>query len=109
MRGLHLATNHKRFAAHCSLRQSLLITPQDDTSATKAREIRVQLRRGAFTHAHSLSFSYRLSVSLSQSSLSTAINRARRNIFIYAPASNPPYTILSCLFSRSLSLPSVHN
>lgn len=41
-----------------------------------------------------------LSVSLSQSSLSTAINRARRNIFIYAPACNPPYTML--LAPRSL-------
>lgn len=27
------------------------------------------------------------------SSLSTAINRPRRDIFIYAPASNPPYTV----------------
>jgi len=99
-----------------------LLHPRKTVRREGTRDSACNYGRGArnFTivpSAHARSLSLSLSLSFSEKaraicSLSVAINRPRRDIFIYAPASNPPYTVrrlhrpfhLSSFLSLSRSL-----
>lgn len=87
----HPAANHERFTASLRRRQRGVPHPPPARQypyAAKAREIPRAITDAARTSRRSERARAR-----TISSLSTAINRHRRDIFIYVPASNPPCTV----------------